>query len=61
MARVMMGLIAGLLSRTRPEEGQGLTEHGLILAFVAPGALASLGILALIVAGYLTDIGAAFP
>jgi Flp pilus assembly pilin Flp len=59
--RAMTDLIARMLSRLSPEEGQGLTEYGLILAFVALGALASLGILAAIVAGYLGDIGAAFP
>lgn len=41
----MMNLVANLIRRLQAEDGQALAEYGLILAFVAALAIASLVIL----------------
>ncbi len=41
------------------EEGQALTEYGLILALIAIGAIVALGVIGAAVAGVLEDIGQA--
>lgn len=49
------------VARFEREEGQGLAEYGLIIAFVAIALIVALGALALALIGILNVIMAAFP
>ncbi len=46
------------VARLEREKGQALAEYGLILALIAIAAIISLGVLGLVIAGQLDDIGA---
>lgn len=61
MTTVMMDLIAGLVSRLRPENGQTLAEYTIILALIIVGAVLTLGVIGATVAGYWSEAGNAFP
>ena len=45
-----------VMARFQREEGQGLSEYGLILALVAVAAVASLGFMAAAITGVLGDV-----
>lgn len=49
-----------LVARFRSEEGQALSEYGLILALVAVALVGALGLLAAGISGVFDDIIAAF-
>jgi pilus assembly protein Flp/PilA len=50
-----------LLARFRSEEGQALSEYGLIIALIAVICLATLGAVGVAISGNLDAIAAAMP
>ncbi|MCH8921236.1 MAG: Flp family type IVb pilin [Chloroflexi bacterium] len=50
--------LRGFVARIEREGGQALAEYGLILALIAIAAIIALGVLGVVIAGNLGDIGA---
>ena len=50
--------LRGFVARIEREGGQALAEYGLILALIAIAAIVALGVLGVVIAGQLDDIGA---
>ncbi len=58
MLSKMNAALLRLYSRFEQEKGQALAEYGLILALIAIAAIIALGVLGVVIAGNLDDIGA---
>ena len=56
----MLTKVRELLLKVKREDGQGLTEYGLIIALVSVALVASLTLLALGIAGVFGKVIAAF-
>jgi Flp pilus assembly pilin Flp len=55
-----MNMLRKVIERVEREEGQALSEYGLILALIAIFCLVALGALGAGVAGVLDDVAAGF-
>ena len=55
------GCAPAILNYLRPQRGQALAEHSLLLAFVAIGSVTLLGALGLLVAAHIDSLTIGLP